>query len=201
MRLDFDRVRRHRPAEHDDPAPSAAVCVPVVRRPDGDHLLFTERAVELKRHPGEMSFPGGGREPGDASLTDTALREAAEEVGLAPADAEVLGRLDDVTAPWDLAVRPVVATVPDRDYAPTSREVAAVVALPVAAFVDPEHYESERRVHPEFGAVRLHVFRVGGRVVWGVTGEIVASLLAVAADWTVPPAVDRTVAFDADRPE
>jgi 8-oxo-dGTP pyrophosphatase MutT (NUDIX family) len=198
VRLDLAGLHDHDPAVVDDERRQAAVLAPVLDRPDGDHLLFIRRADHLGQHAGQMGFPGGGREPSDADLTATALREADEEVGLRPDEAEVVGRLDDVRTVSEYAVRPFVGRVPDRTYVPDGREVAAVATLPVAGLVDRTNYESELRDHPHYGEVRLHFFHVDGHTVWGATGRMVVNLLELATDWSVPEEVDRVVDPDAD---
>ena len=198
MRLDLAALRGHGPAVVDDERRQAAVLAPVLDRADGDHLLFIRRADHLGQHPGQMGFPGGGREPSDADLTATALREADEEVGLCADETEVVGRLDDVRTVSEYTVRPFVGRVPDRTYVPDGREVAAVVALPVVGLVDRSNYESELRDHPRDGEIRLHFFHVDGHTVWGATGRMVVQLLELATDWTVPAEVDRVVDPDTD---
>ncbi|QLH77328.1 CoA pyrophosphatase [Halosimplex rubrum] len=178
----------------------AAVLAPVVTRDGADHVLFTKRADHLPDHPGQMSFPGGGREPEDADLLATALREADEEVGLRPDEAEVVGRLDDIRTITDYLVRPFVARVADREYLPGDGEVAEVAVLPVAGLVDPDNYESERRDHPHYGEIRLHFFRVDGFTVWGATANMLVQLLELTTDWDLPPEPDRTVDADVDLP-
>jgi len=176
----------------------AAVLAPVIAR-DGDaHLLFTERAAHLGEHPGQMSFPGGGREPTDRTLTDTALREANEEVGLRPSEVDVVGRIDDARTSSRYAVRPFVGVAPDREYVPNSLEVAETAVLPVAAFTRPENYESERRTGPERGDRRVHYFHVDGYTVWGATGRMVVQLLEWTTDWRAPTEPDRVVGTDAE---
>lgn len=167
-------------------AEQAGVLVPVIERDGAHFVLFTERSEGMPTHAGEMSFPGGGWEDGDDDLTATALREAHEEVGLRPDEAEVLGRLDDVPGPYGHVVRPVVARVADREYHPDSREVAQVVVLPVEALVDPTNYSEEQRSHPERGTATLPFFRVDGHTVWGLTGFILRTFLDLTADWTPP---------------
>jgi 8-oxo-dGTP pyrophosphatase MutT (NUDIX family) len=199
------RVSEHAATGVTDEQRDAAVLVPVITRehPErygGAHLLFTKRADHLGEHPGQMSFPGGGREPVDVDLTATALREAREEIGLDPASAEVIGRLDDIRTITSYAVRPFVARVPDREYVPDEREVAEVVILPVEALTDPDNYDSERREHPHYGETRLHFFRVGDYVVWGATANILVQFLELTTDWRVPEQVDRVVDSDADFP-
>ncbi len=198
--MDLSGLGRRTPVAVTDAAREAAVLAPVLERDGEPHLLFTKRADHLGEHPGQMSFPGGGREPSDADLRATALREANEEIGLEPREAEIHGALDDITTVTDYAVRPFVATVPDREYVPDESEVAEVVVLPVAALTDPDNYESERRDHPEYGDHRIHFFRVDDYTVWGATGRMLVQLLELTTDWTMPPQVDRVVDPDADFP-
>jgi 8-oxo-dGTP pyrophosphatase MutT (NUDIX family) len=198
--MDLSGVARHAAATVGDARREAAVLAPVIRRDDGPAVLFTKRADHLGEHPGQMSFPGGGREPGDADLLATALREADEEIGLRPGEAEVYGRLDDIATVSDYSVRPFVATIPDRAYRPDENEVAEVVVLAVDDLVDLANYESERRDHPRYGEVRLHFFHVDGYTVWGATGRMLVQLLELTTDWRAPEEVDRVVDPDADLP-
>jgi len=176
----------------------AAVLAPVIDRAGADHVMFTKRAEHLTDHPGQMSFPGGGREPEDADLLATALREANEEVGLEPAEAEVVGQLTDIRTVTNYRVRPFVGRIPDREYVPRDSEVAEIAVLPVAGLVDLANYESERRDHPHYGEIRLHFFHVDGYTVWGATANMLVQLLEWTTDWTCPPEPDRTVDADAD---
>lgn len=166
----------------------AAVLVPVITRETGPALLFTKRADHLGEHPGQMSFPGGGRESRDADLRATALREAEEEIGLRPEEVAIVGRLDDIVTITDYAVSSFVGTVPDRTYDPDEREVAAVVSLPISGLVDPTNYEVERREHPRVGAIAVHYFHVEGYTIWGATGRILVQFLAATTDWSPPAA-------------
>ncbi|WP_255151595.1 NUDIX hydrolase [Halorarius halobius] len=186
MRLDLSALTRDARTVDAEEAEQAGVLVPVIEREGAHYVLFTERADHMPTHAGEMSFPGGGREADDADLTETALREAREEVGIDPESVDLLGRLDDVPGPYGHVVRPVVGRVPDRDYRPTSAEVAQVVVLPVTALVEPTNYTTEERSHPDRGTARLPFFRVDGHTVWGLTGFILQELLAATTDWTPP---------------
>jgi len=112
------------------------VLAPVIERDGEAHLLFTKRAAHLGEHPGQMSFPGGGREPIDRTLTDTALREADEEVGMRPGEVDVVGRLDDTRTSSAYRVRPFVGVAPDREYVPDESEVAEVAVLPTRGLTD-----------------------------------------------------------------
>jgi 8-oxo-dGTP pyrophosphatase MutT (NUDIX family) len=198
--MDITGVTRHTPATVADAERQAAVVAPVLDRGGAPHLLFTKRADHLGEHPGQMSFPGGGREPSDADLTATALREAHEEIGLDPSEADIVGRLDDIRTVTSYSVRPFVGRVPDRPYSPDEREVAEIVVLSVDDLTDRENYESERRDHPHYGDIRLHFFHVDGYTVWGATGRMLVQLLELTTDWRMPAEVDRVVDPDADLP-
>ncbi len=200
--MDFDRVERYDAVAVTGEDREAAVIVPVIERAAGEfEVLFTKRADHLPDHPGQMSFPGGGREPEDDDLVRTALREANEEVGLDPMAVHVVGRLDDIRTVSNYSVRPFVARVPDREYLPTDEEVAEVVPLPVRELVDLDTYESERRDHPRYGDVRLHFFYVDGYTVWGATAQMLVQFLELATEWEMPPEPDRVAGPDDDLPE
>ena len=198
--MDWERVLGYEPTSAIEGDREAAVLVPVISRADGPYLLFTKRADHLGEHPGQMSFPGGGREPDDDTLETTAKREAFEEVGLDPGEAEVVGRLDDIPTVSNYSVRPFVARIPDREYVPDEREVAEIAVLSIADLTDLKNYESERRDHPYYGDIRIHYFRIDGYTVWGATGRMLVQFLELATDWEMPPEADRIVDPDAEYP-
>ena len=198
--MNLSGVGRHTPASLEGMTRQAAVVAPVLDRGGEPHLLFTKRADHLGEHAGQMSFPGGGREPSDDSLEQTALREAHEEIGLRPEETELFGRLDDIETVTDYSVRPFVARVPDREYTPDEREVAEIAVLSVAELTDRDNYESEQRDHHHYGEIRIHFFHVDGYTVWGATGRMLVQLLELTTDWRMPPEVDRIVDPDADLP-
>ncbi|WP_019991598.1 NUDIX hydrolase [Natronorubrum tibetense] len=190
--LTLEPVASHEPLEIDDQEYDAAVLAPVIERDGEDHLLFTRRADDLGEHPGQMSFPGGGAEPVDETILDTALRESNEEIGLDPGEVEVVGQLDDIRTITEYAVTPFVARVPDREYVGDGNEVAEIVVLPLSGLLDPDNYEYERRDHPYYGDVVIHYFHVDGYTVWGATGRILVQLLELTTEFEAPEGLDRT---------
>lgn len=198
--MDFEAVRSHEPKAVTDEAREAAVIVPVIERESGPQLLFTKRADHLPDHPGQMSFPGGGRESDDDSLAETALREGHEEIGLRREEVSFIGRIDDIRTITRYSVRPFVGTISDRQYTPCDGEVAEVAILPISELTDLRNYQSEHRDHPHYGEIRLHYFYVDGYTVWGATGRMLVQFLELATEWEMPSEADREVAPDADYP-
>jgi 8-oxo-dGTP pyrophosphatase MutT (NUDIX family) len=198
--MNLEGVTEHEPAVVTDQEREAAVVVPLVDRQNDPSMLFTKRADHLSDHPGQMSYPGGGHEPEDGDLRETALREADEEIGLRPEEVECVGRLDDIRTVTRYSIRPFVARVPDRAYEPHDGEVAEIAVLSLADICDLDNYESERRDHPYYGDIRLHFFYVDDFTVWGATARMLVQFLQLATDWKMPPEVDRVVDADADFP-
>lgn len=198
--MELSGLGGYEPATVTDAERWASVLAPVVRRDDEPALLFIRRAEHLGSHPGQMAFPGGGHEPFDPDLTATARREAFEEIGLEQSEPSIVGRLDDTTTTSGYAIRPFVASVPDREYEPDDREVAEITTLPVSALTDPANYESERRERPGVGDTRIHYFHVGDYTVWGATGRMLVQLLELTTDWRAPEAPDRVVDAEAEFP-
>ena len=190
--MDLDRLADE--AEPVDPAGlrQAAVLVPVIERRDDRYLLFTKRAETLSRHPGQMSFPGGATEPEDTGAIGTALREAEEEAGIRPTEADVVGQLSPITTVSDFSVSPIVARVPDRDFVPDGVEIVEVAVLPVRAFLTADNHEREWRMGPDGSPRPVEYFSVDGYTVWGATGRLVAQLLEQTTDWE-PPENNRRV--------
>lgn len=198
--MDLAGVTRHDPVGIGGARREAAVLVPVLFRGDEPWLLFTKRAEHLGEHPGQMSFPGGGRESFDGDLQATALREAREEISLRPEEPTIVGRMDDIETVSGYAVRPFVGRIPDREYRPDEREVAEIVSIPVEELTDRANYESQRREHPRHGDVRLHFFHVDGYTVWGATARMLVQFLELTVDWELPPEPSRVLDEDAEYP-
>ncbi len=123
----------------------AAVLIPLVLREEGLNLLLTRRAAHLRDHAGQISFPGGRVEPNDASMEAAALREAEEEIGLAPAHIEVLGRLPIYSTVTAFQVTPVVALVhPGFALSLDGAEVAEVFEVPLQFLMSPANHRHHR---------------------------------------------------------
>jgi 8-oxo-dGTP pyrophosphatase MutT (NUDIX family) len=155
---------------------AAAVLIPVIAHADGLTVLFTQRTHHLKSHSGQVSFPGGRAEPGDASAEFTALREAQEEIGLAPERVEILGRLPEYHTRTGFRVTPVIGLVePPLELAPDPREVASVFEVPLAYLLDPANRERRTREY-QGASVGFYVFEYEGHVIWGATAGMLVNL-------------------------
>jgi 8-oxo-dGTP pyrophosphatase MutT (NUDIX family) len=159
----------------------AAVLVPVLAVGGEPSLLFTRRSNLLQHHQGQIAFPGGRHHPGaDADLAATALREAQEEIGLAPADVRLLGPLDDLeTVSTRFLITPFVGVVPHPyDFKPCPDEVDVIFTVPLARLRSPD---ALRRELWDFGGrkVPIDTYPVDGHVIWGATQRITRNLLAV----------------------
>jgi 8-oxo-dGTP pyrophosphatase MutT (NUDIX family) len=159
----------------------AAVLAPLYARDGVPHLLFTRRTSTLSTHRGEISFPGGARDPEDASLQETALREAYEELAIEPALVRVLGALPPVTATVsNFAVAPYLGWLPEGlpPLLPNPAEVAEVIEAPLAALADPAIFHEERWSRGSL-AHTVYFYDFGPHRIWGLTGRILYTLLAL----------------------
>ncbi len=155
---------------------AAAVLVGVIPRAEGASVLLTRRNEALRHHGGQVSFPGGRVEPGDASPLHAALREAAEEVGLEAAQAQALGYLDPLLTITGFRVQPaLVLLAPSFVPRPDPSEVAEVFEVPLDLLLDPDQLE---RITLHFGGRARHVFqyRYQPQRIWGVTASILFNL-------------------------
>jgi 8-oxo-dGTP pyrophosphatase MutT (NUDIX family) len=160
---------------------AAAVLIPIVAHPQGLTVLFTQRTTHLKSHAGQVSFPGGRAEPGDASAEFTALREAEEEIGLPADKVEILGRLPDYRTRTGYRVTPVVGLLePPLELAPDAREVAEVFEVPLDFLLDARNQQRRTR---EFQGqtVAFYVFEYQERTIWGATAGMLVNLYRMLA--------------------
>ena len=152
----------------------AAVLVPLYREPLT--AVFTERRDDLKRHAGEISFPGGRQDHPEEDLRETALREAHEEIGLDPSGVELMGALPPVgTFVTGYRIFPFVGLIePGQAWRPQATEVAEVLEFTLADLVG--GHEMQRLVKKGV-PIKTPTYTVNGHLVWGATARIVQSLL------------------------
>ena len=163
--------------------------------PHGPDVLLVERASTLREHAGQVAFPGGGADAGDADAVATALREAEEEAGVEPDGVVPLAVLPDLyVPPSGFIVTPVLAhwARPVAVHAVDPRETASVVRVPIAALADPEHRIQVR--HPS--GFTGPAFVTAGLLVWGFTGGLLSALLD-RGGWTRPWDTTRVMDLDA----
>ncbi|HYM58672.1 MAG TPA: CoA pyrophosphatase [Solirubrobacteraceae bacterium] len=155
----------------------AAVLVPLYLDAGKIHAVFTRRRDHLRRHPGEISFPGGRRDPGDADLAATALREAHEEIGLPAEAVELVGALPPTpTLVTNYAVYPFVGIIdPGFAWTIADAEVAQVLELPLAAV---RAGYGKRRLVRRGVPFRTDTYQIGDHLIWGATARMVTDLLA-----------------------
>jgi 8-oxo-dGTP pyrophosphatase MutT (NUDIX family) len=167
------------PAEVDlEHETEAAVLVPLFVADDELHAVFTKRRDDMRRHPGEISFPGGRRDHAHEPLHDTALREAEEEVGLTPVSVELVGTLAPVrTFVTGYVIYPHVGLIPppQRDWVVSEGEVAQVMELPLRALVAGF---DQRPVTRRGFTFETDSYVVGDHFIWGATARILGDLLA-----------------------
>lgn len=169
------------PPEKETAPPSglipAAVLVGIATGP-APGVLLTRRTAHLRRHSGQVAFPGGRIDPDDASPEHAALREAFEEVGLEPGHVEIVGRLPDHVTGTGFLVTPVLALLrPGFVAQPSPHEVAAVFHLPMAVLLDPDAPQRRRALHE--GVWREYwVWPHPDQDIWGATAAILVALAA-----------------------
>jgi len=157
----------------DEKLTPSAVIVPLSYREGECHIFFTERSDEVNFHKGQICFPGGTREPGDASLLDTALREANEEIGLDAKDVEVLGELDDnLTVTTGYVISPFIAFIPyPYPFKVDRREIKQIFSVPLSALMDEAIFREELQSF-DGETMPVYFYEYEGHVIWGATARI-----------------------------
>jgi 8-oxo-dGTP pyrophosphatase MutT (NUDIX family) len=163
-----------------DPVASA-VLVPLYRADGATRVVLTRRRSDLRRHAGEISFPGGRHDPGDADLAETALREAEEEIGLPRSQARLIGELPATsTFATNYVIHPFVATIPPGiAWELSPKEVDAVLELPLASVRSGRTITTLERRGITF---QTDAYVVDEHLVWGATARIIEHLLARLSD-------------------
>ncbi len=164
----------------DSPARPSAVLAPLYDDAGDAVVVLTRRTWGLRTHQGEVSFPGGRVDPGEAPV-DGALREAEEEIDLDSSTVEIIGELDHLAtvSSWSFIV-PYVGVLPGRpETRPNPTEVEAVLHVPLRELLDPEIYREELWTFPGDSVRAIYFFELVGDTVWGATAALLRQLLGV----------------------
>jgi 8-oxo-dGTP pyrophosphatase MutT (NUDIX family) len=160
----------------------AAVLLPLFRKGQEWHLIFTRRTDAVEDHKGQVSFPGGGCDEHETTPAQTALREAQEEIGLLPQDVHILGKLKDVVTISHFRVTPVIGVIPwPYTFHLSLNEVSRVFSMPLTWLAQPENWD-EFNFTPEgsprsFPVITYHTY--DGEVLWGASARITHNFLEV----------------------
>jgi 8-oxo-dGTP pyrophosphatase MutT (NUDIX family) len=165
-----------------DRVPSA-VLIPIYNNDGQYNIIFIKRTMTVKTHQGQISFPGGMRDKGDKTLRDTALREAEEEIGLNPKDANILGELDDeITTTSNYIVTPFIAVIPWPYHLVANKdEVAKIISVPIAALLDKNCRKPETETL-NGQKVESFAYYYQETRIWGATARILNKLLGIIAE-------------------
>lgn len=159
----------------------AAVLVPLFERDGEPWVLFTKRPATLRSHAGQISFPGGARDPADETPLHAALREAWEEVGIPRERVHVLGMLDEMPTITQFRVQPFVGVIPgDLEYQPSADEIDVIIEVPLSHLLRPETPRTEQWRHQDEEHT-VYFFDYGEHVIWGATARMVVDLFDRAA--------------------
>jgi 8-oxo-dGTP pyrophosphatase MutT (NUDIX family) len=173
------RVIEHAPFSH------AAVLVPLFRKGDVCHLLFTKRSDQVKYHKGEISFPGGVVDEADSELERTALREAFEEIGLKEKDVQIIGVLDDIVTITEFIVTPIVGLFPyPYPFKVSEVEIAELIEVPLASLLDEDCF-SEREIIRGTRKEVVYAYQYEGHTIWGATARILKQFLELISSQEV----------------
>jgi 8-oxo-dGTP pyrophosphatase MutT (NUDIX family) len=159
----------------------AAVLVPLYQDQGLWHVLFTQRTHLVETHKGQVSFPGGRVDPGDADRVATALRETEEEIGLRREDVMVLGQLDELLTVTQYRVTPVVGVFPwPYTFVISEAELSAVFGVPLTWLADPQNLEIQYREPLVAGPkVPVYYLHYENYTIWGATARMLINLLDV----------------------
>ena len=160
--------------------------VPLFMKAGQLHVLLTLRSDRLTHHPGQIAFPGGGRDLGDADLSATAIRETEEEVGLGRSQIDLLGPLDRLDTITGFQVSPFVAAIPfPHELRPEPAEISRILSVPLASLLVPGALRIESR---EYRGVQrsFSIYAVSDPPVWGATAHVLRGLMDLIGDLVEP---------------
>ena len=176
------QVESHFPRELlTDPPREAAVLIPLLRDQGAWQLLFIRRTQNHRDpHSGQVAFPGGASDATDASPTETALREASEEIGIDPQDVTVLGHLDEIMTITSYRVTPVIGVIPwPYSLRLAKQEVSRAFTIPLNWLADPSNRQTQLRFLPApYNPIPVTYFQAyDGEILWGASAGFILRLL------------------------
>ena len=168
--------RKRRVIEH-PPFSHAAVLVPLFKKGEDCHLLFTKRSDQVKYHKGEISFPGGVVDEEDVELINTALREADEEIGLKKSDVQILGILDDIVTITQFIVTPIVGLFPyPYPFKVSEVEIAELIEVPLSSLLREKSFSEKEMIRGGQKEI-VYAYQYEKHIIWGATARILKQFL------------------------
>ena len=164
--------------------PQASVLIAILNYGEyieSPELIYTQRSGHLSTHSGEVSFPGGKAEDGDASLFDTALRESNEEMSLNAEDVTMLGKLDYLISRHKIEVNPFIATVDKAQDLKANEEIQEIFTVPLSFLLDPKNIKRES-IERQGSVWEVPTWSLKNQKIWGLTAMITINFLNVCFD-------------------
>ena len=164
--------------------PQASVLIAILNYGEyieSPELIYTQRSSHLSTHSGEVSFPGGKAEDGDASLFDTALRESNEEMSLNGEDVTMLGKLDYLISRHKIEVNPFIATVDKAQELEANEEIQEIFTVPLSFLLDPKNIKRES-IERQGSVWEVPTWSLKNQKIWGLTAMITVNFLNVCFD-------------------
>jgi len=164
--------------------PQASVLIAILNYGEyieSPELIYTQRSSHLSTHSGEVSFPGGKAEDGDASLFDTALRESNEEMSLNGEDVTMLGKLDYLISRHKIEVNPFIATVDKAQDLEANEEIQEIFTVPLSFLLDPKNIKRES-IERQGSVWEVPTWSLKNQKIWGLTAMITVNFLNVCFD-------------------
>ena len=164
--------------------PQASVLIAILNYGEyieSPELIYTQRSGHLSTHSGEVSFPGGKAEDGDASLFDTALRESNEEMSLNGGDVTMLGKLDYLISRHKIEVNPFIATVDKAQDLKANEEIQEIFTVPLSFLLDPKNIKRES-IERQGSVWEVPTWSLKNQKIWGLTAMITINFLNVCFD-------------------